>query len=291
MSMIEQTSLGWMTVSRPASACEADEHLSVHADWPGPVKLVRAQDGLIQRIDVFLGTAAWEASDRSVDEDAWEEREELLAELNNAVEEILTGNVDLDGWQTPPAEVVLEWLVADGHAAAVDQAGNIRLTIPRPSCDGQACIECRSDGLRISMTLGVWRHLAPGVEAAMVRLAEEANARTRLVRIVWLSTGDERRCVAQVDLTGLPTPFDRTAALHAVWRGMTEMALAGLELTLRRLGRELAILASGKYGALTQEVADEEPWASLAREAGEEPCESAAGTGPTAEPCVWSERR
>ena len=125
----------------------------------------------------------------------------------------------------------------------------------------------------------------------MIRLAEEANARTRLVRIVWLSAGDERRCVAQVDLTGLPTPFDRTAALHAVWRGMIEMALAGLELTLRRLGRELAILDSGKYGALTQEVADEEPRATLARETGEEPCESAAGTGPAAEPCVWSERR
>jgi len=256
---VDRSSLGWITVSKPASGYAAEEHLSAHAAWPGPVKLVRTRDGMFQRIDVFLATPAWAVSDPSLDEEAWEEHEELLADLNDAAAGLLAGNVDWEHWQAPPAEAVLDWLVADGRSAAVDQEGKIRLTISRPACDGQVCVECRPGGLRISMTLGAWRHLASGAEAAMVRLADEANARTRLARIAWLSTDDERRCVAQVDLTGLPTPFDRNPAVFAMWRGMVEMAMTGLELALRRLGRELAVLASNSYPELVQAVSEEEP--------------------------------
>jgi len=261
---VDRSSLGWITVSRPVSGYAAEEHLSVHAGFEGPMKLVRTPDGMFQRIDLFLGTPAWAVADRSLDEDAWEEHHELLADLNDAAAALLAGNVDREDWQAPPADAVLEWLVADGRAAAVDQDGKIRLTISRPACDGQACFECRPEGMRISMPLGTWHHLAPGTEAAMVRLADEANARTRLVRIAWLSSGDRRQCVAQVDLTGLPTPWDRSPALGAMWRGMIEMAMAGLELALRRLGRELAVLASGSYPELVRAVGEEEPFVSRA---------------------------
>ena len=197
-------SLGWLTATRPASGYAVGEHLSVHVDWRGPVKLVREHDAMCQRIDFFLGKPAWAASDPGIDEDAAEDHTELTADLEEAAKQILAADLDLESWQGPPAEAIVDWLVADGRTAAVDQDGNIRLTLRRPACDGQVCFQCRRDRLQIAMTLGTWQRLAPNVEATMLRLADEANSGTRLVRIAWLSSDDKRRCVAQVDLTGLP---------------------------------------------------------------------------------------
>jgi hypothetical protein len=255
----DRNSLGWLTATRPVAGYAVGEHLSAHADWPGPVKLVRDHEATYQRIDFFLGKPAWAASDRSIDEEAAEDHTELAADLEAAARGLLTRDVDLDSWQGPPAEAIVDWLVADGRTAAVDRDGNIRLTIHRPACDGQVCFQCRPDRLQIVMTLGTWQQLAPSVEAAMLRLADEANARTRLVRIAWLVSDDKRRCVAQVDLTGLPGFDEQNAANHAMWRGMIEMGLAGLELVLRRLGRELSILAQGAYAELARAVGEEDP--------------------------------
>ncbi len=254
----DRNSLGWLTATRPVSGYAVGEHLSVHADWRGPVKLVREHGAMFQRIDFFLGKPAWTASDRTIDEEAAEAHTELAADLEAAARELLAVDVDLESWQGPPAEAIVDWLVADGRTAAVDQDGNIHLTIRRPACDGQVCFQCRPDRLQIAMTLGTWQQLAPSAEAAMLRLADEANARTRLVRVAWLSADDKRRCVAQVDLTGLPGFDEQSAANHAMWRGMVEMGLAGLDLVLRRLGRELSILAHGAYVELARAVGEED---------------------------------
>jgi hypothetical protein len=256
---LERNSLGWLTATRPVSGYAAGEHLSAHAGWAGPVKLVRDHETTCQRIDVFIGRPAWTASDGGVDEEAAEEYAALAADLEAAARGFLAREVDLALWQGPPAGAIVDWLVADGRAATVDKDGDIHLAIRRPACDGQLCFQCRPDRVQIAMTLGTWQHLAPSAEAAMLRLAAEANARTRLVRIAWLASDDKRRCVAQVDLTGLPGFDEENAANHAMWRGMVEMGLAGLELVLRRLGRELAILAHVSYAELARAVGEDLP--------------------------------
>jgi len=235
-----------------------EDYLAEHADWLGPVKLLRCEQGTYQRIDVFLGTGSRRQSDPLLDHEAAAQREALLSALAERAEGHFGSQVEVPSWAGPPAEAILEWLLTDGHAAAVDQEGNIRLTLTRPGCDGQVHIECRPERLRISMPLTPWQSLTAGVEAAALCLAGEANARTRLVRIAWQRHDDKRRCVAQVDLTGLPPPDENNAAARAMWRGMIEMAVAGLELTLRRLGRELVLLAAGADAELAACVAEDE---------------------------------
>jgi hypothetical protein len=134
----------------------------------------------------------------------------------------------------------------------------LHLAIARPGCDGQVSVLSQPDRLQLSVTLGTWQSLAPSAEAAIVRLADETNTRTRLVRIAWLPAAGTRRCVAQVDLTGLPSFDHDSPANCAMWRGMIEMGLAGLEVVLKRLGRELGILAHTAYADLARAVAEED---------------------------------
>lgn len=255
---LEHGSLGWLTAVRRASGCANQEHLTIHADWRGPVKLVRDHQAMFERLDVYLATPAWSEIDRALDEGASDDRQQLLDVLTDAVGRFPAADADLASWQPPPSETIAAWLAAEGRTAAADPSGNLHLAIARPGCDGQVCLQAQPGRMQMSITLGTWQSLAPSAEAALLRLADETNTRTRLVRIAWLPAAGTQRCVAQVDLTGLPSFDPDSPANCAMWRGMIEMGLAGLEVVLKRLGRELAILAHTAYADLARTVAEED---------------------------------
>jgi hypothetical protein len=106
--------------------------------------------------------------------------------------------------------------------------------------------------------LGRWHHLPGAVEAAMLSLVHEANAKIRLVRLCWVADNGQRRCEAQVDLTGLPWEDPAPQAVYALWQATTQTAVAGLALVLRWLGRELALLATPEHADLARFVPTQE---------------------------------
>jgi hypothetical protein len=104
-----------LTATRPVSGYAVDEHLSAHAEWRGPVKLMRDREATFERMDVYLSKSDWAQSDPALDEDAAADHEELLADLAEAAGAILAGAVDVQTWRAPPAEAIVDWLVADGR--------------------------------------------------------------------------------------------------------------------------------------------------------------------------------
>ena len=114
-------------------------------------------------------------------------------------------------------------------------------------------MERATGGLRITMLLGEWRELDTAAESAMLALADEANTRSRLVRIAWVEDEKQgRRCEAQVDLSGLPFEEPLHDAAGTMWKEMVRATVDGLELALRRLGLELNGLAEPKNGELAE---------------------------------------
>jgi hypothetical protein len=253
---IEEDPLGWITLRRRVQGYTEQEALAAHGDWPGPVKLLQGPGGLEQRVDVFMAGPAPDDVDLLVDRPMVRESEELRAEVIRSARGYLKDHPATDRPNALTARTLQEWIIETGHAAAVDGQGNLRTSITHAAADGQIHVECQPTRLRFEMPLGRWPELDPTSEAAMMRLAAEANAQTRLVRIVWRSDPSGADCRAQVDLTGLTWQSSRDRATLAMCRGMTTMAMTGLALALRRLGRELSILADRANRDLAQSFFD-----------------------------------
>jgi hypothetical protein len=245
---LNRTVEGWALWSRPWPDCDP---LAVHAGWHGPVKLVRKQSGIEQRVEVFLGGGMDGMDALGLDEEEAGAAEALFEEI---VQAGFFGDAaeSVAGWQPPAAEALAGWLAEAGYEPAIDREQNLRLTRKRLGCDGQIRLE-RGDGrLRLCMPLGRWADLVDAVEHAMRSLADEANATSRLVRIAWQREENDRRCEAQVDLTALPVPRAGEPCRQRFWRDMLRMSMAGLELALRRLGLELLLLAEPQNRALVE---------------------------------------
>jgi hypothetical protein len=224
---------GWLTWKRPFTG--DDMEVLPHASWAGPIKLVNIRGRLEQRIEVFPGSNL-----EQLDEEAALDCMALVEDLQRLSWFRAPGKCDPD-WQPPAAEVLVGWLSDAGIECAVDQDKNVRFTRKRRGCDGQVKITRGPALLRLTLPLGRWQKLDPDVEKVMLHLATLANARSRLVRIAWISEDDTRRCEAQVDLTELPEATE--PGRERMWRAMLTMAVAGTELALRQLGLELPLLA------------------------------------------------
>ncbi len=234
---------GWTTFETVARQVTPSEALGVHDAWRGPTKLVHGRDGLRQRVELSL-PASQSIGGRGLLDESQARREEAIRRAAiRGVGHILSRPEEPRLKNRVSAGMVRDWVVAEGYAVAADEQGGLRLAITYNGFDGQTRIDCGESQWRLTMSLGSWPSLPPAVEAAMLSLAAEVNAQTRLARVVWLEDGTKRRCETQVDLTGVPwvgesDPFFEQAARH-----MLQLALAGLALAARRLGRELAALA------------------------------------------------
>jgi hypothetical protein len=233
----------WLRFEAAAHDVAGHEALAVHDTWLGPTKLVHGPAGLKQRIEFALAPDHSAGNDLLLDEAESRHERTLQRALFRAAQNLLTPQADADLRNPIAAAVLRDWVQVEGHAVATDEQGNLRLAIHYRGFDGQMRIECGPRRLRTEMTLGSWTNLPPLVEAAMLRLAAEANARTRLVRIVWREEGVQRCCRAQVDLTGAPWVGEDHPRFEAIARHGLQMALAAIELAARRLGRELTVLA------------------------------------------------
>ena len=236
---------GWITLEAAAVGVAVHEALAVHADWLGPVKLLHGPDGVRQRVEFSLPPHDSRVAESFLDESELQPQKVLRRELLGVASEILAHPSDAKVQNRIAASVIRGWLQADGHVVADDEQGHLRLGIPSAGFDGQVCIEASEQRLRLRMALGDWFELPAAVESAMIQLAAEANARTRLLRVVWRKEGPRRRCESQVDLSGLPRDaadpgFERLA------QHMVRLSTAALALAARRLGRELAVLAANR---------------------------------------------
>lgn len=238
---VERSPDGWLTVRSPFSEAGGQNLLALHGDWAGPVKLVERQGRVERRVEFCLGQPG-AADEDTLDEEAAREAEELQVDLLKLVVRLDAGAKGND-WQPPPAEALAGWLAQCGRETAIDQQQNLRLTLKRRGCDGQARIERGEGRLRLVLPLGQWPELDPVAHDAMRLLAGSANSRSRLVRIAWLTEGSGRRCEAQVDLSGLPTGTEPNGARERLWQETLTLAVSGLELALRQLGVELLVLA------------------------------------------------
>lgn len=237
---------GAVSLTRPHSLGENQRLLIEHSAWSGPVKLQKSGDGTLARIDLFFGSLLSEQHGLLLDEEELDRAQGLLSDVLGRVPEYFNGREQIDGWQPPAARLLSEWLNEAGHEAAIDKDDNLRLAVKRRGCDGQIRVNRQPGRLRFTMPLGQWEQLEPAAEAAVLALAEEANARSRLVRIAWIEDEAARRCEAQVDLAGLPIRDPASGLQEALWKEMVRAALDGLELALRRLGLELNALAEKK---------------------------------------------
>jgi hypothetical protein len=249
---------GWLTVSRWGHAGDETDVLTRHGDWAGPVKQIEApRGGCTQRFDFYVGHDTAGQPHEAVDPEAAAALMQLQSDLVDLALQF-DGAPVIDGWTPPAADTLAEWLTRTGREVAIDKEQNLRLTLKRRGCDGQVRVDRAAGRLRFVMPLGRWSDVSRDAERAMRDLACEANARARLVRIVWVADGAARRCDAQVDLSGLPVAH--TDARHdQFWQGMTRMAVAGLELALRQLGLELGVLADPRHRDLVELVGE---WAS-----------------------------
>jgi hypothetical protein len=248
--------LGALTLTRPWIAENERDLLMTHARWRGPVKLLRQQEAVVQRIELFLGPTIEDDDEGALDDFERRRRQEFLTDVLNGVPAWVDGLEQLQGWEPPPARLVCDWLNAAGHEAAIDSEDNLRLALKRRGCDGQIRVERQPGRMRFSMLLGEWSKLAEAPERAMLALADEANSRTRLVRIAWIEAEENgRRCEAQVDLSGLPYAEPLDDAAGTAWKETVRMTVDGLELALRRLGLELNALADEKNRELVEAFA------------------------------------
>lgn len=235
-----------LTVSCPCEVRNAGKMLSRHANWPGPVKLVRLGGRGFRRLELCTGGISNNSYSLLSAEEERRDTEAVLDELLGRVPDYFRRMPKVRDWVSPDPKCVADWLVKEGYRIAIDESGNIRLTLRRHGHDGQIQIRRDDGGLRMSMRLGAWRDLARTSEAAILRLAAEANARTRLARIVWIVDGQQRRCEAQVDLTGLPVGVagkSLSGARVTLWKEMVMSGVEALNLILKRLGLELSALA------------------------------------------------
>lgn len=252
---------GWLVRERVVKAPLDGEPLSLHADWVGPTKLVAAGGAWRQRTEVFLPQSA---GDAFLDREADAAQERLLAEL-------LDGSFSSEpttpalGWEPPEAQALAGWLADAGCTPAIDEQQNLRFALGSRGSDGQVRVLRQHGRLRMSLALGAWNGVDPAAESAMLRLASEANARGRLARIVWHAEGDARCCEARVDLSGLPLGSGDSTAHGTLWREMTRLAVAGLELALRRLGLELDVLSDVEFSRSLMELDGKGSSASVAR--------------------------
>jgi cell division inhibitor SulA len=257
---VSRSAQGWMILRRPFQAIEGVEPLTLHADWPGPVKLVTWPGGVEQRIELFLAPSLGFEADFLLDEDAslarQQETKELLERFAQLAEERC-----VQAWEPPPAERCAEWLQQAGCQTAIDQDQHLRFTLKRRGCDGQVRVERSPGRLRFVLALGRWEELSEASRRAIARLASLFNARSRLVRVAWITEDDSRRCEAQVDLTGLPAPIDGDAfaqPAQSLWREMVRLAVGGMELALRQLGLELPLLADPAHADLAEAMTNVE---------------------------------
>jgi hypothetical protein len=234
---------GWATWEAAAGHVAAHEALTVHDAWRGPTKLRHTPGGLRQRVEIALPQRESAAGQSLFDEAESQEREAQRQNVVAAAQQMLAAPADAPLQNHIAAAALRAWTEADGHAVATDEQGNLRLALAYGSFAGQMRIECQPQRLRLVMALGCWTNLPAAVEAAMLCLAAEWNARIRLVRLAWLGEGPTRRGEGQVDLTGVPWVEEGHPYFEATARGMLRLGLAGLALTARYVGRELNILA------------------------------------------------
>lgn len=256
---IEHQADNWVMLSVGAAEHDVSEYgdhefLSNHADLAGPAKFVHGPNGIEQRIDLCLSDQCGSAVDAILDEQAAAQQQTLHEETIGRASACLSGRPRLDDWSPPTAKVLMEWLVDDGRTAAIDEQGNLRMTLRAAESDGQVHVECAPTRLRFTMPLGQWPNPVRKAQSVMLGLASEANSRCRLVRVVWQRQENACRCEAQADLTFvLPTESDNMAA-ESMARGMILAAADGLELVLRQLQHALAVLGEGKQDELIEEL-------------------------------------
>ncbi|MGE0607277.1 MAG: YbjN domain-containing protein [Pirellulales bacterium] len=243
---------GWLSV-KDLFLIEGDqEPLSLHADWSGPLKIVAGQGCHLLRGELYLGPA--EAADEWVEETPADADGAWRSQVIDAAFGRQPGTTT-DTWEPPAAETLAQWLADVGYLASVDEQVNLRLTLKSRGCDGQIRITRQPGRLRLTLELGRWSSLPPVVEEAVLRLARRTNASVRLVRLAWFAEGSQRRCEAQVDLSGLPLS-EETPRQEAFGREMLRLAVASLELALARLGLELEVVADPNHLALAERIVE-----------------------------------
>jgi hypothetical protein len=238
---------GWLVLGRPFPLSAQQLPLQVHAGWAGPFKLVGRPGEVEERAEVFLGSQGGEDSSSLNPEALCQELLGLAATAKQPEQAV--------EWEPPEASLLAAWLAAAGWEPTIDGADRLSLTLRRPGCEGQLRIERGAGRLRLVLPLGHWPQLEPCGERAIYALAARVNAGIRMARIVWICSGSERRCEAQVDLSGLPVPAPACPWREGLWRRWLPRAAGALELALRQLGLELAVLANPSYRSLAERVA------------------------------------
>jgi hypothetical protein len=253
---ISRDHLGWLTIVRPAEGHANQERIIEHADWAGPVKLMAGREGTVQRIDVFLGDQLAEWFDPDLHPGAEEDLHRVLSGVLGRADAIFCQNrAVLDDWEPPEATRLSAWLAQAGPSVARDKDENLRMTIRASNRDGQVRVLARRGQLRLVMSLGRWSQLTASAEAAMLKLADQANNHLRLARLAWRTTAEGGgSCEAQVDLTGLLWADTSNPAQCGIMRDMLQMAIDGLELALRQLQYELEVLADPQHSDLAETV-------------------------------------
>lgn len=232
---------GWLTASAPWPGRADDQPLVTHADWFGPAKL-DVNGAAMRKLELPLAYGGFPPDDAGDDEGSPSNADRFLSRLLAGIPGWMHGRAAED-WEPPSAEALSNWLTAAGYTVAIDAEGSLRTTLDRKGCDGQVRIERRTGRLRLAMRIGAWREPTPSALQAMQRLARIANHHTRLVRIAWMTDGEQQRCDAVVDLTGFPELDEADSASVAAWPVVLTAALDGLQLALNRLGLELEALA------------------------------------------------
>jgi len=234
----------WLVCSRRTSAPSGQEPLALHAGWRGPFKVTHRKNGdLDERAEFFLPRGPGSGFDPMVDADVNKEFEALVSGLLSSVASFDRGTPGVAGPvanTAPSAQDIRLWLREAGREATIDENQHLGLVLKRRGADGQVRIERGEGTLRVVMRLGGWKEVSPQAREAMLLLARQANSRIRLARIVWTENDNHTVCDAVCDLTGLPTS---EGVGQDFFKGMLGMAVSGLELALRQLGVELAILA------------------------------------------------
>ena len=243
---------GWITFEAAVDRVAVHEALGAQDAWHGPAKCVHGAAGLVQRIEFPLPPHESGDTGFLFDETESHFQKTLRRGVFRTAREMLAHPADARLENRISSAALCTWIQAAGHAAAVDEQGNLRMAIADAGFDGQMRIECGPERLRMLMALGSWTNLPPLVEAALLQLAAEANARIRLVRIVWREVGPQRQCEAQVDLTGVPWIEEHNPGFEPTARHVLQMALAGMELCVRRLGRELTVVADPAHRDLAE---------------------------------------
>ncbi len=227
-----------------------------HDLWLGPIKGVTASGNRYLQVEFFLSPLV---DQHSLDPQRTNDSAALLAELKELASDYLKGQPlpsSWSSWLPPPVDWLHQCLTRLGYEVTADDLGGLRTSLPRRGCDLQAQATVGPGQLRFRMPLGSWKHISPAARIAMAALIQEANDRTHLARLAWLSRNGEIRIEAQVDLTALPADVDRPACA-ALWEHTLTVTMASLELLMRRLGLELQILADPAQRSLAEYCAQQ----------------------------------